>query len=373
MGATGAPGPRPDPERYAWVPYPVGHRKRATFIRHYETMLEARARSLELAPRSARVSRVLASEAFRALRARATLAFDPGRHPILRAFRALVRDETGDLALLHERFATALDRARSHIEDKAALLAPLAAPSPERDAFVDAYDRVVLDVVVPHVARRMPSETRLLYAAFPCVRVQQPCHLHTIRVHVDAQYGHAAGSVNCWLPLTPTRAANALHLETAPGAEDFAPIELEHGELAVFDGTRCAHYTVPNATDRTRVSLDFRIVPGGAWDDHEDGPGLSSEDARVEKGFDGEKSDEGGGAGANGGAGAGVDGASVDAAVVPSASRTTRAYALGGYYSEARREPGGTVWRRTVAGSPCARHGFPHVDPEAPPRRRRER
>ena len=91
------------------------------------------------------------------------------------------------------------------------------------------------------------------------------------------------------------------------------------------------------------------------------------------KGLDGEKSDEGGGAGANGGAGAGVDGASVDAAVVPSASRTTRAYALGGYYSEARREPGGTVWRRTVAGSPCARHGFPHVDSEAPARRRRER
>ena len=131
MGATGAPSPRPDPERYAWVPYPVGHRKRATFIRHYETMLEARARSLELAPRSARVSRVLASEAFRALRARATLAFDPGRHPILRAFRALVRDETGDLALLHERFATALDRARSHIEDKAALLEKGAYPPKE--------------------------------------------------------------------------------------------------------------------------------------------------------------------------------------------------------------------------------------------------
>lgn len=38
------------------------------------------------------------------------------------------------------------------------------------------------------------------------------------------------------------------------------------GELVRFNGRRCLHFTKPNLTTRTRVSLDFRVVPGSLFD-----------------------------------------------------------------------------------------------------------
>ena len=176
----------------------------------------------------------------------------------------------------------------------------------------------MLEVVAPHFARGLPAETKLLYASFPCVRIQQPCDFHTIRAHVDTMYLHPHGSLNAWLPLTTTRGANTLHVESTPGREDFAPVELSYGELAIFDGARCSHFTVANTSDRTRVSLDFRVVPACAYD---------------------------------------------PCAVISRVKGTgSQCYNVGGYYSVA--EKIGQSWRKTVAGTPSVRHGFPHTNPE---------
>ena len=64
-----------------------------------------------------------------------------------------------------------------------------------------------------------------------------------------------------WLPLTPTFGSNTLWTESAPGRGDFRPVELSPGQAMLFWGHQCEHYTVPNTTDSTRVSLDFRVIP----------------------------------------------------------------------------------------------------------------
>ena len=46
-----------------------------------------------------------------------------------------------------------------------------------------------------------------------------------------------------------------------PGAGDFRPFELSVGEGMRFNGNECRHFTVPNDTDVTRVSIDFRVIP----------------------------------------------------------------------------------------------------------------
>ena len=33
------------------------------------------------------------------------------------------------------------------------------------------------------------------------------------------------------------------------------------GQCVLFWGNQCLHYTLPNDTDTTRVSIDFRVVP----------------------------------------------------------------------------------------------------------------
>ena len=315
---------------WSWVPYPEGHRKRRGFIANYLDTVKGRENVREAAYAPS-VREALDGEAFATLRRGATVRFDPNEYELLEAFLALIDtsglaagDDDGDdgdidLAKIHERLPD-FDRGKSHLEDKARILAPLARPGPKRDRFRAAYDRLMLTVVAPHFAARMPGEKRLLYASFPCVRVQQPCDFHTIRAHVDTMYLHPHGSLNVWLPLTTTRGVNTLHVESAPGAEDFAPIELSLGELAVFDGARCAHFTVANTSDRTRVSLDFRVIPSTVYD--------------------------------------------ADAHISRVKGTGSQCYNVGGYYSVACRDEKTNEWVRTVTGTPSIRHGFPHANPE---------
>ena len=176
--ATSTPSPPSSSSRdWHFLPYPVGHRKRASFVRHYETLLAARA---DAAARHAYVPSVRAAldgDGFASLRRLNVLTFDPAAHPVLRAFRALIGvADDADLSRAHLSFRD-FSRRSSHLDDKASLLAPLARDSPARDAFVDAYDALVLAVVAPAVAAAMGPELEdaILYAAFPCVRVQQPC------------------------------------------------------------------------------------------------------------------------------------------------------------------------------------------------------
>ena len=78
-------------------------------------------------------------------------------------------------------------------------------------------------------------------------------------------YGHQAGQINFWLPLVDVEGSSTLHVESSPGQGDFHPLNLKYGEVARFYGNQCIHYTVPNDTDTTRLSLDFRVVPGGVF------------------------------------------------------------------------------------------------------------
>merc|ERR1712183_415288 len=151
--------------------------------------------------------------------------------------------------------------------------------------------------------------TKLFYAAFPCVRIVPPGNNWTIRPHADFMYGHPVGSINLWVPLTSASGSNTLFAELSPGGEDFAPLNLEYGELCRWYGTNCAHFTLPNISDQTRVSLDFRVVPEGAYCD------------------------------------------------------TQSPYTVGGYYAVCEADTDG-VWRCTTKGEVSGQHGFPFTTPK---------
>ena len=63
------------------------------------------------------------------------------------------------------------------------------------------------------------------------------------------------------VPLCPVKGANSLWSESAPGRGDYAAFEADAGHAVRFWGNRCRHYTVPNDSDQTRVSFDFRVIP----------------------------------------------------------------------------------------------------------------
>lgn len=98
------------------------------------------------------------------------------------------------------------------------------------------------------------------------------CHIAgdpqpTGRVHCDSDYGHSSAEINFWLPISSVvSGANTLYCESAPGVGDYTSFDYSYGDLVSFWGSQCNHYTVPNTTNVTRVSLDFRVLPRSLYD-----------------------------------------------------------------------------------------------------------
>merc|ERR1711920_796336 len=68
-----------------------------------------------------------------------------------------------------------------------------------------------------------------------------------------------------WIPLTDVSDSNSLYVETKRDAGDFRAWEMRPGQVARFYGNQVLHYTTPNETDSTRVSLDFRVLREEEW------------------------------------------------------------------------------------------------------------
>ena len=128
--------------------------------------------------------------------------------------------------------------------------------------FQAVYDDFVRSVCCPFVASLSDEPmNEVYYQSFPCVRVVRPGDF-SIGPHADCAYGHHPTSINFYIPLTKIEDCASLFLESRPGSEDWHPIVGNYGMIKHFAGAICSHWTPENNTDFTRVSLDFRIIPG---------------------------------------------------------------------------------------------------------------
>ena len=80
--------------------------------------------------------------------------------------------------------------------------------------------------------------------------------------HRDRDFGVEQGRINVWLPLTNVWGDNSLWIEGKEGAEDHQPITMRFGQMLLFDGVNISHGSKINTTSSTRVSFDFRFLPG---------------------------------------------------------------------------------------------------------------
>eukprot|EP00939_MAST-03C_sp_MAST-3C-sp1_P003112 g3112.t1 len=97
------------------------------------------------------------------------------------------------------------------------------------------------------------------------------------RFHCDAQYGHQDGEVNFWMPLTRIDESSTLWAESEPAKADWYPFApMVPGEIWQFPGSNCRHFTRPNVSGTTRVSLDFRCSTARCFDETWRLPGMNS-------------------------------------------------------------------------------------------------
>jgi hypothetical protein len=131
------------------------------------------------------------------------------------------------------------------------------------------YNKFICEVIAGNVAAAMaPFEcSSVFFQTSPCLRMNPPSATRATHPHIDAMYYHQPGQINFWLPLTDAYGNNSLWVESAPFSLDHAPLVLRgEGQIARFYGNRCIHFTVPNDTPHTRITLDFRAVPGILFD-----------------------------------------------------------------------------------------------------------
>ncbi|CAE7518406.1 strG [Symbiodinium natans] len=144
--------------------------------------------------------------------------------------------------------------------------------------FLAEYDRLLEEVICPHLRGMLEEEDGpvAFYCQHPPTLRLQPGRSKQSRLlHADKRYGHQAGEVNFWMPLTEyTLTRTTLWIESAPGKGDFHPLEIHPGDIAMFHGTLVRHFVPPNRTEHTRVSLDFRIGVGQYFDPGWRMPGL---------------------------------------------------------------------------------------------------
>eukprot|EP00967_Tisochrysis_lutea_P152393 scaffold298500_cov33-Tisochrysis_lutea.AAC.1 len=315
------------------MPFSTDKARRERFARQWARL--ASFRENRAAPEwrdCAQVEALLRGEAGKRLRQRRVIRYDANVYPLQDAFAEALGVTPEELSTIHTAWSS-FSLESSHFADKAALLRPLTEPH-VRARLQEVYDRLMLEVVVPDAASVIPGTpanmlkrgdvvgcddgcSAVLYQAFPCVRVQQPCNFATIRPHTDDMYHHPRGTLNYYAPLVPLiTGGRTLQLEAASGTS-FVPLELRHGELGRFAGAMDAHFTIANDTGLCRVSLDMRAVPAQLYDPLS--PTL----------------------------------------LVPETGKP--AYAIGDYYSLAERGEDG-AWRKTVAGRVSERMGFPFVN-----------
>jgi len=131
------------------------------------------------------------------------------------------------------------------------------------DDIKGVYERFIKSVVAPLFERSF------VYQAFPSFRVHIPNDqaIHKWHHDSDKDHNHPDWEINFQIALTKMWDSNAMWVESIPGLGDFSPIELNVGDFAIFYGNKCAHGNKENTTGKTRVSMDFRVIPYDKYDE----------------------------------------------------------------------------------------------------------
>jgi hypothetical protein len=123
--------------------------------------------------------------------------------------------------------------------------------------FTDLYEGLIKNVIFPRY------ESGCVFQTTPTLRIHLVKNWATPEFHCDSQpgYNHPVGEKNYLLPLTECYGNNSLWVETEPNKGDYHPMRLNYGQVIEWDGNVLRHGNKINDTEKTRVSLDFRVLP----------------------------------------------------------------------------------------------------------------
>jgi len=130
--------------------------------------------------------------------------------------------------------------------------------------FVNLYHSFLREVIHP-----LFEDDVLIFQKYPGIRFNRPGAKAVYKWHSDGDedHKHPLGEVNVFLPITRCFGNNSMWYETIPGMGDWRPLEIDYGQFLIGYLNQCRHGNKTNDTGKTRVSFDFRVIPGFAYDE----------------------------------------------------------------------------------------------------------
>jgi ectoine hydroxylase-related dioxygenase (phytanoyl-CoA dioxygenase family) len=127
------------------------------------------------------------------------------------------------------------------------------------DEFIKIYDKFILEVIKPIYGEQ------IVYQAIPTFRIAYPQNIAVGEYHKDKLYRDVNWAVdvkedNFFLPFTDAFDTNTIWVESEEDKNDFAPMNCNYGETIQWDGSNLTHGNKINETNKTRVSVDFRVM-----------------------------------------------------------------------------------------------------------------
>lgn len=125
--------------------------------------------------------------------------------------------------------------------------------------FQELYKNFLGSVIKPRYTGK------IVYQKVPTFRLQFPNNIAVGEFHKDRDYrnGEWASKVkelNYFLPLTRATNTNSIWVESAENLADYAPMEVEYGQVVEWDGCNLRHGNKENIEGFTRISMDFRVI-----------------------------------------------------------------------------------------------------------------
>ena len=127
----------------------------------------------------------------------------------------------------------------------------------------EAYEKFIKEVIFPYLGLN-----KALVQQFPTIRFQLPNNIAVARKHIDSEF-HPMGEINFSYAFTDMFDSNTIWIEKMPRSENYVPIKMLSGECSSFNANLCTHYNKINKTGKTRISMDFRILPINCYNSSE--------------------------------------------------------------------------------------------------------
>ena len=118
------------------------------------------------------------------------------------------------------------------------------------------YDNLIKEVILPYLGLE-----KALVQKFPSFRVQLPENIAVAKMHTDNSLGHPLGEINFTYAFTDMFDTNTIWIEKMPRMNSFISIKQKKNSISSFNANLCMHYNKLNKTGKTRMSMDFRILP----------------------------------------------------------------------------------------------------------------